>query len=90
MVTGRRFDPGAATAASYLSHADPAARSHAWRAGEPEPSAFPLSYTPTPGLASRAMEDPELQNLKNFMGAFIALPIIAYGVIRMLFHLLAG
>ena len=34
------------------------------------------------------MDDPELRNLKNFMGAFIALTIIAYGFIRMRVDLL--
>jgi hypothetical protein len=29
-------------------------------------------------------------NLKDIMGAFIALPIMAYGIIRLLFYLLAG
>lgn len=35
-------------------------------------------------------DDPDYRQLKNYMGAFIVLPIIAYGIIRLLFHLPAG
>lgn len=33
------------------------------------------------------MGDHEHQRIKFFMGAFIALPILLYGIGRMLFHL---
>lgn len=36
------------------------------------------------------MEDPQSTNLKNFMGTFIVLPFIVYGIIRLLLYLLAG
>lgn len=35
-------------------------------------------------------DDPDYRQLKNFMGAFVVLPIMAYGIVRMLFHLLSG
>jgi hypothetical protein len=35
-------------------------------------------------------DDPDYRQLMNTMGALIVLPIIAYGIIRLLFHLLAG
>ena len=35
-------------------------------------------------------DDPDYRQLMNVMGAFVVLPIIAYGIIRLLFHILAG
>ena len=34
------------------------------------------------------MDDRERQNLHSYMGAFIALPIMAYGIVRLLFYLI--
>lgn len=33
-------------------------------------------------------DDPDYRQLKNYMGAFVLLPILAYGIIRLLFVLL--
>ena len=35
-------------------------------------------------------DDPDYKQLNRYMAAFIVLPIMAYGIIRLLFHLLAG
>lgn len=35
-------------------------------------------------------DDPDYRQLMNTMGALVVLPIMAYGIIRLLFHLLAG
>jgi hypothetical protein len=35
-------------------------------------------------------EDPDYRQVSRYMAAFIILPVIGYGVVRMLFHLLAG
>lgn len=35
-------------------------------------------------------DDPDYKQLSRFMAAFIILPIIAYGIVRMLFAILAG
>jgi hypothetical protein len=35
-------------------------------------------------------DDPDYRQIKNVMGTFVVFPIMAYGIIRLLFHLLAG
>lgn len=35
-------------------------------------------------------DDPDYRQVTRYMAAFIALPMIVYGIVRMLFHLLAG
>lgn len=35
-------------------------------------------------------DDPDYRQINRYMAAFIALPMLAYAIIRMLFHLLAG
>ena len=48
---------------------------------------FAVSYTSAIKLLSR-MPEREEQDLKTFMAAFIGLPLIAYGIVRLLYHLL--
>lgn len=49
-----------------------------------------LSYKGPPCLARGMEDDPDYRQVTRYMAAFIVLPIMGYGIIRMLFHLLAG
>lgn len=50
---------------------------------------FSLSYTPRHCLACGMEDDPDYRQINRYMAAFIILPTIAYGIVRMLLHLLA-
>lgn len=46
---------------------------------------FPTS--PRRAYPSGMEDDPDYRELKNVMGAFVVLPILAYGIVRLIFVL---
>lgn len=49
-----------------------------------------VSYSRAPCQIRSMEDDPDYRNLHNTMLLVIVAPIMAYGIIRLLFHLLAG